>query len=81
MVVSVIYQGILVLLFCICLEKNGGKSNASEHIALMEVRAYLRNGSVIIVRGDGLEVGQRYFPVDRKVQGVAPELDYFEVEV
>ena len=44
-------------------------------------QAYLRNGSVIIVQGEGLEIGQRYFAVDRKVQSVAPALDYFEVEV
>ena len=44
-------------------------------------QAYLRNGSVIIVQGEGLQVGQRYFAVDRKIEGVAPELDYFEVEV
>lgn len=44
-------------------------------------QAYLRNGTVIIVQGEGLEIGQRYFAVDRKVQSVAPALDYFEVEV
>lgn len=41
----------------------------------------LRNGSVIIVQGNSVGVGQKSFIKDKKIYGYAPELPGYEAEV
>ena len=44
-------------------------------------QAQLRNGSVIMVKGETVEVGQKAFIQGGEVKGTAPELAQYEAEV
>ncbi|WP_263080049.1 hypothetical protein [Endozoicomonas sp. Mp262] len=44
-------------------------------------QAELRDGSVVTVKGESVEAGQKAFVQDGEIKGSAPELAQYEVEV
>ncbi len=44
-------------------------------------QAVLRDGSVVTIKGEAVEAGQKAFVQDGEIKGTAPELAQYEVEV
>ncbi|MBO9484298.1 hypothetical protein [Salinisphaera sp. G21_0] len=44
-------------------------------------QAMLRDGSVITVKGDSVDVGKKAFIQDGEIKGTAPSLPIYEVEI